>query len=1641
MQSVSAYNRGSSNFHLSNALVQAFIQDLQAEETSTTDAQEQWKGRLDRLAFAVHKLADDIRQGSLGAIDPEAIQGLLLRLQRVQYLGQDSKFSHHLFIKRIFCPRILQLATTLQDSAEGIPQAEREAIKELKQVVKWLRQSLKDAIPDASGVPWNSPPAESAMAAEELSVALHHVMAREHGHIGQSQEALEGGGELGSKWKNLLIMADLQDVLQTPEFFVPRPVGIFSQKIVGFLKRCAPRALEAWDELRELYQTRDVATVFLQQEAAKQKIKEIQETIQAAFDGLAQDLVTWDPEDSTELDAMIIELERSGDYAIVRSTGAEDTQAAANAGGNISVSYVPPNREDIMRAVGAVVASYFDIDSLKNRLDAGQDPFAERLQLAVLVQQLIGEPVLRVGTNNTPEKIPISFVCFSSEPLYVGTECFRIMRISATYGHGEGVVGTQGIATDSWLILYSALHPQRLYIIPDIKNKTERLAAVQEAPGEKPKLKKVKNPKVIAKLPALSPEQLRSIVINALINEARLGNRAADIEGICRKEGTYFVQIRDVNRPPHEAEYVDIGDLKEHQRAAILDLLQAIPLVPGRSNVVEITMPDQLIVTETLEQALKLYSAKLDHRLVVVSTPSPLLSHAVVNFSHLGVPCLLTRDKEAIAKMRARIDTHHPLEVCTQTATLYLWDPGVADPHAFIKRGFGAHPAKISPSPLSHSLRLGKPRETPSEIRDLLLSIRSAIVRRASRDALEALRKLRKHPLIAGIKEAHRQQEQALQDNPDAPLKAKEIHKALLEYESMVKRTFKEAKAVFSRPDALVNEENRLERLFHAAALEKILLEPLEEPGAVGRCSLMQVGSMVRATSELVAYQQQLGRPALFADLLLNVLPSNPDPALFHEWKDFLLSLETEAQRGKITPAQVNQFKVIMKTLRKSGVLPMWFMFYFNSVGILPGCRRSTISTFHSLLTQFKRDAAFLEELTTTRLEIKRLNEQMDRFAHPETFKEAWRDLEKVVILWSSNALCRQIKSASPLTQNMAYQTMEQLVTTLDTAVKTMKIGAGFADKLKQIRLFKKMLLPYHTLMQTWALQMVPTGALPIHPEWPIKRYVETLNTTLSGCGFYREDELTRNFLPSKDFSVNAAVLGAKTDFWRHRPETLEDCLTLEHQNLLVFLSVLNLRSLSTRTVNASRLPTTFKHVLKTIETPQRQNHIQRVGLAVTENEIIYRGNYPLRNHSGQLELIYDKSTQQMAMKVHFMGEARERFGIISDWVKMLDGLKKVRLQGSVEKGAQEIAFAWNVDPTTISALMREFFQMGEYTLTAMSGGGELIENVITRLIPPAEIEENTVTTNNIFNFCNRNTKNKFVRFFIESAIDGNYPHWVLDGITAEAIQHFAKMFLQQNGEWHRAVNILQRAFDQQRITRTAIAAIFAPYVRFDGECPTEPVMLAEGPLTEATTVPSEAELTSQDLWTQSCAFYHLQLLVEKGDPMAIRLAQQMIQDLLQAERLPESPIRDFCGIMLCDLVQQEMAYEEAAEWCYRSFPNPQLRQSLCDKDQHALLLSKVINPKIKSLQGDHYYSQDADEILECFNVFVSRDIGISEAWAALPVLAPYRASADISALIRRLLEKNPTDEDFEQMALFVKTHPSDPAAKILKTAIRNRRP
>ena len=1047
--------------------------------------------------------------------------------------------------------------------------------------------------------------------------------------------------QYGTKHANLVRMGEISEALALQDLEIPAPRGIASDDILAFLPQ---EVFDHWEALKE------AGIESLKTPQAKKHLNAIEQAIDSAFSRGTLNLpIDW-----------LEERKRAGDFLMVRSTGDEDSKQTANAGGNISCAYVEPSVEAFMQAAGAVVKSYFSVDSLQNRINAGVNPFKEPLKLAITAQPLIGEPV----GGATSDQIPVSFVLFTNEPLYIGKEKFRVSRLSATFGHGEGVVGNRGIATDTVLILQSESRPDQLYILYDNQKKPERLAPIQQGAGVV--LSKVKNPDALTERPVLTHEQVAAIYRSGIVMEKSFGDSATDIEGVVLRNRVYFVQARPVNRKPLLPTFLK-------SKEGVVVKVHAEALVPGKASVVVATTKKEVLFTKTLEEAQRQF-VEGTHKLIVVSQPEPQNSHPVVNFSSLGVPCLYTSNPDGVEQLLDQIDVEHCLATCMQTATLHLWKGPLGDA---IQEGFAVHPAKIAISlPVQSEMAVRQSSEPPpKELPALLIQLREARTPEAGQEILCRIK-----GQICWI-----EKEIARFEASTIPGEVQQGLEILKELNAEISHALEEMDAI------LMGGAERLQKLLHFKILETLLLGS-KQKNRIGGYVLSDARKIVRSLDLAIAYQNQFSHRAHCIDLLLAGSRAATREA-FSSWKTFLTELEFELEKGTIA---LQTLQDLVSSLEKAGALSAWLVFLPNSQESDP------LSTFKQQMDEITpADRILLQELTEMQTSIEQMHTHIDRFANSTSYERAWRELSNLVNEVSSVNWRQKIRAASPTTSLIAYKVMGQAIALLDDSHKTVKKSDQFPPGVKET-LFKKMLFSYLEMTKSWA-NIVPS--IGHHVIWPPHKYFHTAQQIL--CDL---DEKNQNALrPSRDFSVAAAILNAGTEFSRHQPQSLEDMLTLCHQNGLSFISILTEKLFPQEKIEQSMLPEPLKQAIKQVNEQGYGMPIQQQGIDINEHEIVVNYNVPLRNHSGHIALIYDTRTSTLVMRGRFLGEARTRWAGIAKWARILEEAGLFSSEEPLFQGEQELKFSWKIPPKMLSNALHEYVAMALASLQSnMSNGREM---------------------------------------------------------------------------------------------------------------------------------------------------------------------------------------------------------------------------------------------------------------------------------------------------------------------------------------------
>ncbi len=197
----------------------------------------------------------------------------------------------------------------------------------------------------------------------------------------------------GNKHYNLINLERLFSHLELKGIFLPIPVGLESDLVESFLKLSKPEIFIQRNFLAEKvkeYRQASTSSNFFDDPEVKKSLTIIQLAITEAFfeskDHTSHPLVT------KAIAKQLEGIKQSQSYLMVRSTGREDiredTDQSSNAGGNVSKAYVLPDEAPFLSAVEEVIHSYFSETSLKNCINAGQNPFEGKPELAVTTQEL-----------------------------------------------------------------------------------------------------------------------------------------------------------------------------------------------------------------------------------------------------------------------------------------------------------------------------------------------------------------------------------------------------------------------------------------------------------------------------------------------------------------------------------------------------------------------------------------------------------------------------------------------------------------------------------------------------------------------------------------------------------------------------------------------------------------------------------------------------------------------------------------------------------------------------------------------------------------------------------------------------------------------------------------------------------------------------------------------------------------------------------------------------------------------------------------------------------------------------------------------------------------------------------------------------
>lgn len=1058
--------------------------------------------------------------------------------------------------------------------------------------------------------------------------------------------------EIGNKAKNCVILDDLLVKEKMPSFCTLK-----HSEIKNFLLSQGYDLDAAWADFVLLQGSSETLLP-----TAAQKLEEIRTEVKRIFE---DHIFT-----SAQLDGLL-ELLSENDVVMVRSTGREDSQKAANAGGNETLPS-KPNLADISKVIGQVIASYIDEKSLAQRLLNHED-ILEKPYLPVMVQKMVGE---RIRFGELPEqnkqKIPVSFVLYTSE---AEGNANGVVHIQASYGHGEGVVNST-VNLDSYYLYDDDTRHEV------ISPKHERMICIEEVVEGKVKLniQATPNPPDIIKSPCLDQKALKALKQAAELIE-NYYQMPMDVEGVYlpEKDTVYIVQARPlVSKKNVEPTYTEIPKQQRHEIKGRL-------IGEGTGEVKIIKSKDNIIVAETLDAALRHYLKPDTNRkavqAVIVRQMAGSTSHAATTFRGEKMPVLAIENLEKVEDL---IHNNEPFLVDIQRTALFELSPiipnaqnmEVAQLNDALRAMQMLCMGRISyPLPLEQTLTMPrwdqlqqnlneyiqKVEQSPlwQEISDKSLNERVALLsERSELDKAEVALASISKDLFKAVKKYGNEEVAAL-PLLNALVAMKEAQNAISVYQSLTQE----------------EKNNEVgEQLYKRVLIAKKWLETalIQESSrfVIGSESFNQYLAEIKAEKKIESIWNRVPNLARSKDSILmtereakeffiqyaKVGKTALRPELASAWESFVLTI------AKSRSMQDNQrLARLLKIMQEKNVMPEFMQLVFETQW--KKSQGDAVECLNRLEQEISHALSYLEGMPPIHKLMNKWERKISDWSQTAKFDNNWKqfvnDIPGVIQNPDWMTLL-QNPDCPPFAKSILLKSIERLTNVYDKSIKSFKGSCEHTPE--NIKRFGIMLEPYHELMRKMVC-LIPSK---VYESWINKtivdqkssqrdRMLESISTSFVKC---KESRNPVQFLP-QNFSVANAKIGSGANFSRgfiqkEQTMTLENLFSLMHQNILESISVLQHEN----GLRIEQLPDYVQALTKDLMKPYEQIGTNIIGYQVYEKKETFTPNIlsidvsefpkvkvpiniPLRNHSSNIQITYDALTKVSELKIELLGEAR----------------------------------------------------------------------------------------------------------------------------------------------------------------------------------------------------------------------------------------------------------------------------------------------------------------------------------------------------------------------------------------------------------------
>lgn len=1162
--------------------------------------------------------------------------------------------------------------------------------------------------------------------------------------------------QYGYKSANLTLMIELLPRIPLEHLAgiaikIPTFVKIPSKEIINLLTAYDCNLPQRWQELiTKHYHTPEVyAQAFTSKcfsEVFLTDVKQLHDEIIRLFSTInpVDLLQKFSPRVIQDIEEFVQKTAQDTKKIMVRSTGKEDTDSLANAGGNESISNVEPTKEGVMKAIGRVVASYIGQKSLKQRLCCQDSSlFSDSPFTPILLQEMIGEK-----SKSSDELIPRCGVMFTEDPEgHLSTPSNRaktsgISVIQASYGHNEGVVNSL-VAVDTYYVDTSG------HIYSIITEKSSRII-----PLSTEGLERIENNLAIAQKNALSFKQIVTLKACAIFLE-HYYQKPMDVEYVFLGETLYIVQARPLVYRESHIQPCYFTNLKKFPHA----IAGASIGVAGGSLRI-ITHPDQCIIEETLGKALNIYqnTKKTPNpdaiECIIIGTMAPATSHEATTFRGELKPVLYL---DNITYIKQILEAGNHLVIDPQQNSIIVWtqpaeqplselqaiitskDQALHQSNPFVSFGWSKYPLpnrlslgildskhlkKIneifsSPEMLAHNLEafpydksvLTTCIEQHFSIRRIIDALTHA---RTTEEANSYFRFLFNHI----IKTYKKYQSTQLFKLPDLSKQLKMITLHVF--------------CCMEQVNMLLNNGcEKIQQLYPLKFLEIILLSQQRNViQGYSYTSLIAKLKQLAAASEELALepsedqQQEHQRATIYTSFAEYALTKE----LANSWKHFIkIMFSLNGEKRSLGKSNKSLFSHLMRDIAINDMLPLWLNYLFSAQ---VQSNTDTKIIMENLISDYLKAKDFLNLIKEKEKNIKQIN--LEALADPKTFTKTWSDFTNLYEYFISPMFIEAFQEQQQFGKLYALGIMERFVAQFDLGIKTVigsplyKTNVTTDEEIKSInnKMFtvKLMLKDYLTLLKRWfSLLSIETQIFAKDGfEWldhfleerPIDNNktlfaTQAFNVNIAGYFLFLSSDLTPSGTRLKHFS---------------QMETMEDCFTFIHQTLLNLFGTLLKDTISEESILLPDFFDIIKNEIKkkiqlvdwekahSIEiegrieqatSPEQRASIISIqpfltGITCKENKIIYSFNIPLRSHSALIFLEYNRKNKILSIELGFSGANElSRWNRACDFAQLLASLFQCTFIPSANMNKineiNNCSFIWRFSTTEPSPAFHQF--------------------------------------------------------------------------------------------------------------------------------------------------------------------------------------------------------------------------------------------------------------------------------------------------------------------------------------------------------------